>query len=305
MDWHGAVTACFVLLGAQALWSCDDDTECRAVDAGSDAGEIWQPPSDVPCECDEPGCGFCPAIEWASIPGGRVRVGCDEAFQDCRYHPTPPHEVTLSPYEIMTTEVTVRVYRACLEAGACLEDDVRRWDGGNFCSLGRSGFDDNPMDCVTWVGMRRVCRWLGGDLPTSAQWEHAARGEHDGLNGEYWIWPWGNDSCGCDCAVLYDDWAGCGMNSAWPVAGFPPTSFGLYDMIGNASEWVFDWRYASYEEWSLGDDPIGPPAGPSREKTVKGGLWYNDSQEADSSSEGDAFHTEYRDGGRCSRNVGE
>ena len=59
-----------------------------------------------------------------------------------------------------------------------------------------------------------------------------------------------------------------------PTGTYPPNGYGLYDMIGNAWEWVSDWYSADY--YSSGDvrDPRGPAMGNMR--IVRGGSWVND-----------------------------
>ena len=55
-----------------------------------------------------------------------------------------------------------------------------------------------------------------------------------------------------------------------PVGSYPPNQWGLYDMHGNAWEWVADW-YAPYS--TVQDtNPEGPPVG--NLKVIRGGSWY-------------------------------
>jgi formylglycine-generating enzyme required for sulfatase activity len=103
---------------------------------------------------------------------------------------------------------------------------------------------------------------MGLRLPTEAEWEYAVRG---GTQGEYY---WGQNFAGkeanfCDsiCDLnnrdpnLTD-----GFKNSAPVGSFPPNPFGLHDMTGNVSEWVFDWMAidANYYLMSPEKDPRGP-----------------------------------------------
>jgi formylglycine-generating enzyme required for sulfatase activity len=303
-------------LGACLLPGCLVFASCLPDESGSgDAGSTPGPPdAGVACQCDEPGCGFCPEIEWADVPGGTFMIGCDEEVHNslvwypCGFDQLPRHEVELSSFEMMTTEVTVAMFRNCLEAGICLHEDLDDYSADESCNFDRPGFDQNPMNCVTWSGLRRFCLWLGGDLPTEAQWERAARGEHDGLNGEYWIYPWGNEPEECVYAVMDDSLPGCGELSTWPVASKLPTSFGLYDMIGNIHEWVFDWYVGGgYGVGTTGTDPQGPDQDdlPHDAKVVRGGNYLNSITNI-----GSSLHSSHRSsenhltkfpGGRCVR----
>jgi len=102
-----------------------------------------------------------------------------------------------------------------------------------------------PVVNITWEGAKGYCQWAGKRLPTKAEWELAAGG------GEGWTYPWGNEA---------DDTR---LNSAdsrqttglVPVGSFPAgaTPSGVYDLLGNASEWV-----------------IGPSEHP---QTHQGGSW--------------------------------
>ncbi|HEY3780514.1 MAG TPA: formylglycine-generating enzyme family protein [Fimbriimonadaceae bacterium] len=117
--------------------------------------------------------------------------------------------------------------------------------------------DSYPMVMVTWQQARDYCNWAGGDLPTEAQWEKAARGTDA---REY---PWGN---------LWDTKRLCAGHLQTPAAvgSFPSgaSPYGCLDMAGNAWEWCLDWYGADYEGLPS-SNPTGVQNGQT--KIIRGG----------------------------------
>jgi formylglycine-generating enzyme required for sulfatase activity len=195
----------------------------------------------------------------------------------------PLQRVWLQSFAIDQTEVTYAAYQACAAAGDCPR--ARPLYRG-FSS------DDQPMTGVSWFDARAFCVAQGGDLPTEAQWEAAARGPE----GEWY--PWGMQEATCDLAIIMDERGrSCGREQrsetpdrgvVWPVASVPAGRYGLYDMAGNAEEWVLDWWTPDYEACGdpcAGAEPRGPCDGQEecarhRYRVVKGGSWYWDGAHA-------------------------
>lgn len=85
-------------------------------------------------------------------------------------------KVTIDRFQLMTTEVSHGIYTLCVDAG--------------FCSATATGDTTDPSipaSRLTWLQATTVCQWLGGRLPTEAEWEYAIRGS-DGRR-----YPWGNE----------------------------------------------------------------------------------------------------------------
>ncbi|GHV48823.1 hypothetical protein FACS1894181_05670 [Bacteroidia bacterium] len=117
-----------------------------------------------------------------------------------------------------------------------------------------------PMAAVSWYGAQAYARWAGGNLPTEAQWEFAARDEVGNTYG-YIVPSPAYDGTGLD---LYANFAG---TAVLPVrALLPSPEYNMYGMFGNVSEWCYD-RFAAEKQpypGSPGDvvsDPNTPGAG--------------------------------------------
>ena len=111
-------------------------------------------------------------------------------------------------------------------------------DWGVTCENGtwkaQAGYENHPVINVTWYGAKAYADWIGGSLPTEAQWEYACRAGTttiysygDVVDGEY---MWYMDNNGND-----------GYPSGTkPVGKKTVNPWGLYDMHGNIDEWCLD-----------------------------------------------------------------
>ncbi|WP_052122345.1 formylglycine-generating enzyme family protein [Chelonobacter oris] len=101
-------------------------------------------------------------------------------------------------------------------------------------------------------------------LPTEAEWEYAARA------GSQTAYSFGdNEQELGNYAWFGEDFSRGGTH---PVGQKRPNPWGLYDVHGNAWEWVNDW-FTSRHSPTAQTDPQGAPSG--RDKTVRGGSWHN------------------------------
>ena len=138
----------------------------------------------------------------------------------------PVQEVRLDSFWLDRTEVTNAQYERCVTAGRCTRSkyaDNRDYNGAQ-----------HPVVGISWYDAWEYCTWVGGQLPTEAQWEYAARGP------QAYTYPWGNNSPNCNLAQY-----GACPGKTKPVGSFSPVGdswVGAADMAGNVSEWVVD-RY--------------------------------------------------------------
>ncbi len=213
------------------------------------------------------------------IPSGQFVMGSDgeemeEALDLCRAHrdgcredtftdEQPAHTVLLDGFWLDRTEVTNGQYRRCVDAGECTEPSC--WDPEDQSS------EEYPVVCVTWEQASAYCEWVGGRLPTEAEWEYAARGP------EGRIFPWGDsfdaarlNYCDANCSFDWaDQLADDGYAGPAPVGQYPAGASwcGTLDLAGNVWEWVAD-EYGPYPS-ERQTNPTGPP--PGHHRVLRGG----------------------------------
>ncbi len=210
------------------------------------------------------------------VPEGEFIMGSDTGDPFFWGAEAPKHNVYLDAFWIHQTEVTNSMYRACVEAGACSPSSVSS-SRTHKDYYDNEIFQDYPVINVTYDAASAYCAWIGGRLPTEAEWEKTARGT-DGR-----LFPWGNDEIQDDFANLCD--ANCtnldtpefGLNDGYtevaPVGSFPAGSspYGAMDMAGNVLEWTSDWYVVDYYINSPYENPTGPASGSKH--PVRGGSW--------------------------------
>lgn len=241
------------------------------------------------------------------INGGCFEMG--DSFGDGAADEKPVHMVCVADLYMGRFEVTVGEFRRFVNdtgyrteaekntggGSGCFaydQDDKKRWnwlDWANWKKPNKyQGNEDNhPVTCVSWNDAQEYIKWKGRKdgqayrLPTEAEWEYAARGRTQTRN------YWGNDK---DDACRYANVADStplpneynlsskhecsdGYASVSPVGKFQPNAYGLYDIMGNAWEWVGDWYDADYYKNSPKNNPSGPLDG--QYKVARGGSWFN------------------------------
>jgi formylglycine-generating enzyme required for sulfatase activity len=140
--------------------------------------------------------------------------------------------VTVAPFALDVTEVTVDAYAKCVSAGKCSEPET-----GGRCNWKVGGKGNHPINCVDWNQATAYCQWASKRLPTESEWEWAARGQSRGTT-----YPWGNDDPGSRAC-----WDGEGNNlgkgsrkGTCEAGGFPSGDApgGIHDLAGNVWEWT-------------------------------------------------------------------
>ena len=134
------------------------------------------------------------------------------------------------------------------------------------------GKSNHPVVQISYEDALAYAKWVGKRLPTEAEWEFAARG---GLNQATYVWGDQLEQEGKLTANIWDvkkktfpvinPKAG-GENGTSAVGAFPQNGYGLFDMTGNAWQWVADWYRADYfamQAKEFGQGGANNPQGPS------------------------------------------
>ena len=131
-------------------------------------------------------------IEWIEIPSGEFVMGSTEEeiedfYQESKLRSsmlelpafeaeTPQHKVYLSAYQISRNEITNAQYRVFIEQTK--RPEPRGYKGEDVWGDPILNADNQPVVGVTWFDAYAFAHWVGGNLPTEAQWERAARGSN-------------------------------------------------------------------------------------------------------------------------------
>lgn len=252
-------------------------------------------PESLYTECGESGClgdtqvREIDGVVMVYVPAGEFEMGSDDeevdaALQECNAYrglcerewfedEQPRHTVLLDEFWIDRTEVSNAAYRRCVEAGVC--------EAPLGCEDGEPTYDDplrsdHPVVCVDWQAAATYCEWVGGRLPTEAEWEVAARGP------ERRRYPWGEE-LGGEYLNLCDDnceleWADREINDGHattaPVESYEAGASwcGALNLVGNVWEWMQDW-YGEYPFESQ-VNPTGPDYFTAN-RVIRGGSWVN------------------------------
>lgn len=204
-----------------------------------------------------------------TIPAGEFMMGSDDNERT-----KPVHRVSIKPFKLSAYEVTVKQFKQFVEQTGYVIGEDRCWKWvddkggtfkigidiltGNWLTPAYAPSDFHPVMCVSWDDANAYLQWLSNTtgkhyrLPTDAEWEYAARA---GSTSKYGVGN--NEKILCDYANIWDasglrafvrdkkyqpKTMPCddGAEYTQIVGSYKPNAFGVYDMLGNVSEWTQD-----------------------------------------------------------------
>jgi formylglycine-generating enzyme required for sulfatase activity len=204
-----------------------------------------------------------------SIPAGEFMMGSEDSERT-----KPVHRVSIKAFKMSAYEVTVKQFKQFVEHTGYVIGEDRCWKWvddkggsfkvgidfvqGNWLTPAYAPSDVHPVMCVSWDDANAYLQWLSKTtgkryrLPTDAEWEYAARAGNTSKYGvgddEKALCEYGNiwDTSGMRAFVRDKKYQAktlaCDDGSEYTsvVGSYKPNAFGLYDMLGNVSEWTQD-----------------------------------------------------------------
>ncbi|TAH00482.1 MAG: formylglycine-generating enzyme family protein [Sphingobacteriales bacterium] len=215
-----------------------------------------------------------------AIPRGAFAMGSPATQKGRKADEGPSKSISISPFWMGAYEVTHDQFGIFFKDDGLSQgsktDAVTRptpqyidlsWNMGK-----EGGF---PVNSMSIDAALMFCRWLYNQtgvfyrLPTEAEWEYACRA------GSKSIYFFGDDP-----AKLGEyAWFKTNANNKYQMVGQKkPNAWGLYDMLGNVSEWVMDQYDEKYFNTVDVKDPLVPPS--SRyPRSVRGGSYLGSATE--------------------------
>ncbi len=256
-------------------------------------------------------CADCP--EMVRIPAGSFVMGATAIDAHANGTHAESQSVVIKiakAFALGRTEVTRREYLLFVAdsgydgTGPCItwSEKLGRFNadrdrGPDNPGRPHTAHDDDPAACVSWTDAKAYVAWLTDRtgkpyrLPSEAEWEYAARA------GSATTYPWGDAAAdGCEFANLYDQSSHEVYEMGWqalqcrdgyadvaPVGALSPNAFGVYDLIGNVSQWVEDCYTDSY---------VGRPrdgrawvwTGGCGQRVIRGASWVSPAEHARSAA---------------------
>jgi formylglycine-generating enzyme required for sulfatase activity len=218
--------------------------------------------------------------EMTTIPVGSFQMGC-VSRQSCNHDEKLVHTVEINTFALAKTETTFKQWNACVKEGGCSHKPKDEGWGRN----------QYPVINVNWNDAQEYVKWLSYKtgkhyrLPTEAEWEYAARA------GTATKYSWGSHTPACNKTAKNGASHDGGEDSACyynpknqqrgteKVGSYSANAWGLYDMHGNAREWVQDCYHQTYENAPSNSSEWQENCYKSRDGStsaiLRGGSWFD------------------------------
>ena len=216
------------------------------------------------------------SIAMVFVEGGKFNMGAEGQDNDRNEDEKPVHEVNIGDFWMGKYEISWSQYDAFV-FGQFEPDQFKSEtildnlgiDGVSGATtpyvdmsfgMGKPGF---PAINMTQYAAIMYCKWLTAKtgifyrLPTEAEWEYVCKkGKTDAVDNIN-DHGWSIDNS---------------MNKYQNIGKLKPNALGIYDLLGNVSEWVLDQYHSDYYKRSPIDNPWNIPT-KLYPRVTRGGSW--------------------------------
>jgi formylglycine-generating enzyme required for sulfatase activity len=244
---------------------------------------------------DGKACGFCPKMK--VVPAGDYIIGSPGDDRNRFYGEGPQlhitigrpfamgvFHVTVDEFSVFAAETHYKTKSTCVtfEDGKQQERENRSWQNPGFAQGGMQ-----PVVCLSWGDAQAYAAWLSHKvghayrLPTEAEWEYAARAT---TKTQYSFGDDEKDMCRFGNGADQTARSGLQGSENWtlfpcrdgyvytaPVGTYLPNAFGLYDMHGNAWQWLEDCWHENYQ--GMPRDGTARLSGDCTRRVLRGGSY--------------------------------
>lgn len=225
-----------------------------------------------------PGSGV--SFKMIAIPAGSYNIGSPSGSPGVENDERPQKNIAISAFWMGEKEVTFAEWDLFFKNVELPQqkniDGVSRPTAQYIdltWGMGRS--PRHPTNSMSQQAAMAYCKWLYDKtgvfyrLPTEAEWEYACRA------GNSAIYPFGNSPAQLKEYAYFQDNS---QGKFQETGKLKPNSWGLYDMLGNLSEWTLD-QYVENGYASMNSkDPYNPPT-KRYPRVVRGGSYLDGANE--------------------------
>ncbi len=230
-----------------------------------------------PYEQKVPGSSY--SIKMVPVKAGSFTMGAVAADKAKKTDETPTRQLNVDAFWMGAFEITHDIFDVFfrdekVSVGSEVDAVTRPTPQYIDLSWGMGKTGGYPVNSMSQDAALMFCRWLYQKtgvfyrLPSEAEWEYACRA------GATTIYPFGNDAKELG---KYAWFKGNSKNKYQKVGQKQPNAWGLYDMLGNVSEWTLDQYDEKYlEKQKNNGKPVVIAPGKRYPRSVRGGSFQDD-----------------------------
>jgi formylglycine-generating enzyme required for sulfatase activity len=214
------------------------------------------------------------SFKMVAIPAGKFQIGSKNPMADSDEAPQKDIELSsfwMSEHEVTFAEWDLYFKDNSLPQSKTIDGVTRATPQYIDLTWGMGRAADQPTNSMSQQAAVMYCKWLYSKtgffyrLPTEAEWEYACKA--------------GSTTAPDLKAIAEAGWSKENSGAKFhAVKGKKANAWGLYDMLGNVSEWTIDQYSPTYYQNISAKDPITVP-GSKYPRTVRGGSWLDDASQ--------------------------